>query len=76
MNDQEKIPYNIELTFYGDYDYDLDNTPDEVVMYEDIIGYQVGNDVIAVVTKDGETLIYPLKRVQFVRHFPAPQVAE
>jgi hypothetical protein len=69
MDDQEKIPYDIEITFYPDW---VDGEEvQEVIIYKDIIGYQVGNDVIAVVTKDGETLIYPLKNVKFVRHSPA-----
>lgn len=72
MGDQEKIPYNIELTIKtGNFDYETDNYAVEVKLYENIIGYQVGNDVIAVVTHDGETHIYPMGDVTFVRHYPA-----
>jgi hypothetical protein len=74
MNDQEKIPYNIELTFkteYSEYDVDSGSFVEDVKVYENIIGYQVGNDVIAVVTHDGETHIYPMGDVRFVRHYPA-----
>lgn len=66
MDDKEKIPYNIEITF-------IDN---QMRWFEDILGYQVGSDVIAVAKKDGETVIYPLSGIEFVRHFPAPKAAE
>lgn len=71
MGDQEKIPYNIELSFVETYHVETDNYSCDVKVYENIIGYQVGNDVIAVVTHDGETHIYPMKSVKFVRHYPA-----
>ena len=74
MNDQEKIPYNIELTFHSEnseYDEETGYFTKEIKVYENIIGYQVGNDVIAVVTHDGETHIYPMGDVRFVRHYPA-----
>ncbi len=66
MDDKEKIPYNIEITF----------TDTQVSLFEDILGYQVGSDVIAVAKKDGETVIFPMSSIAFVRHFPAPQAAE
>lgn len=71
MGDQEKIPYNIELTFFDEFCQETGDFVEEIKVYENIIGYQVGNDVIAVVTHDGETHIYPMKSVKFVRHYPA-----
>ena len=70
FDEEQKPPYNIELTFDGDYNYDLDANVPEVIVYEDIIGYQVSNTVIAVMTKEGETLVYPLRNITKVRHFP------
>jgi hypothetical protein len=66
MEDQEKVPYNIIIEFN---EFDMDG-PQEKEFF-DIVGYQVGNDVIAVLTKEGETVIYPLATVRFVRHYPA-----
>ena len=60
MDDQEKQPYNIEITLKSG----------EVIQYEDIIGYQVSGTVIAVMTKNSETHVYPLADITFVRHFP------
>lgn len=60
MDDQEKQPYNIELFF----------TSKEVKEYVEIIGYQVSGTVIAVMTKEGETHVYPMSGITFVRHFP------
>lgn len=74
MDDKEKIPYNIEITFHSEWDESGQVT--KVNLYEDILGYQVGSDVIAVAKKDGETVIYPMSSIAFVRHFPAPQSAE
>jgi hypothetical protein len=71
MGDQEKIPYNIELTFHSEFDEETGEFVGQIKTYENIIGYQVGNDVIAVVTHDGETHIYPMGSVTFVRHYPA-----
>ena len=70
FDDEQKPPYNIELTFSGDYSFDLDANVPEVIVYEDIIGYQVSNTVIAVMTKEGETLVYPIRDITKVRHFP------
>jgi hypothetical protein len=70
FDDEQKPPYNIELTFYGQYNFDQDKNVDEVITYEDIIGYQVSSTVVAVMTKDGETLVYPLDRLAKIRHFP------
>lgn len=70
FDDEQKPPYNIELVFYGDYDFDTEQRVNKVIVYEDIIGYQVSNTVIAVMTKEGETLVYPLTDIAKVRHFP------
>lgn len=69
-NEEEKQQYNIELTFYGTYNFEENKNVDEVTTYEDIIGYQVSNTVVAIMTKDGETLVYPLDRLSKIRHFP------
>jgi hypothetical protein len=60
MDDKEKQPYNIELFFASN----------EVKEYVDIIGYQVSGTVVAIMTKDGETLVYPLASITFIRHYP------
>lgn len=70
FDDEQKPPYNIELTFRDVYDIDTDTSTAQVIVYEDIIGYQVSNTVIAVMTKEGETLVYPLRDITKVRHFP------
>lgn len=70
FDEEQKPPYNIELTFYGPYDAALQELTPQVVVYEDIIGYQVSNTVIAVMTKEGETLVYPIRNITKVRHFP------
>ena len=69
-NDEEKQQYNIELTFHNSYDYVDDKEVQNIETYEDIIGYQVSNTVVAVMTKEGETLVYPLDRLTKIRHFP------
>ena len=70
FDDEQKPPYNIELTFHSEYDIDTDTYKPHVEVYEDIIGYQVSNTVVAVMTKDGETLVYPLDQLTKIRHFP------
>lgn len=70
FDEEQKPPYNIELTFNDQYDEVNDVFTPEVIVYEDIIGYQVSNTVIAVMTKEGETLVYPLRSITKVRHFP------
>ncbi len=70
MDEQEKIPHNIEVTLVEQYNEELDKYMPVTELYEDIVGYQVGNGVIAVLTKEGETHIFPTNLVTFVRHFP------
>ena len=70
FDEEQKPPYNIELTFHGEYDITSDTYEPKVIIYEDIIGYQVSNTVIAVMTKQGETLVYPIRDITKVRHFP------
>lgn len=61
MDDQEQQQnFNIELFFASN----------EVKEYVDIIGYQVSNTVVAIMTKDNETLVYPLANITFIRHYP------
>lgn len=60
FDEEQKPPYNISLL----------NKGGEEILYEDIIGYQVSGTVIAVLTKDGETHVFPLSDITFVRHFP------
>ena len=69
-NDEENQSYNIDLTFYGEWNYVEEQNVDNVKTYEDIIGYQVSNTVVAVMTKEGETLVYPLDRLSMLRHYP------
>lgn len=70
FDEEQKPPYNIELTFHDEYDEKTHTYTPVVIVYEDIIGYQVSNTVIAVMTKEGETLVYPLRNLTKVRHFP------
>lgn len=70
FDDEQKPPYNIELTFHDSYDEELQKFTPQVIVYEDIIGYQVSNTVIAVMTKEGETLVYPIDHLTKIRHFP------
>ncbi len=54
---------NIEISLFS-----RDGVRDHL-KHEDIAGYQLNGDWVAVMTKDGETLVYPAKMVTFVRHY-------
>ena len=41
----------------------------EPVTVNDIAGYQINGDWLAIMTKDGQTLVYPARDVNFVRHY-------
>lgn len=60
MGEENKQINNMELRFTDNVDK----------LYENIVGYQVGNDVIAVLTQEGETHIFPLSDIVSIRHFP------
>lgn len=70
FDDEQKPPYNIELFFEEEYDATKDAYLPHTELFEDIVGYQVGNDVLAVLTKAGETVIFPMRRISQARHFP------
>lgn len=55
---------NIELHLYEEY-----GLPHKVVTHEDIAGYQLNGDWVAVMEKNGTSHIYPASRVQYVKHF-------
>lgn len=70
FDEEQKPPYNIDLTYLGTYDYVNDRDIERVDTYEDIIGYQVSGTVVAVMTKAGETLVIPIDQLKLIRHYP------
>lgn len=60
MDDQEQQKqYNLSIAFRGS-----PVTED----FNDIMGYQVGATVVAVMLKDGSTFIYPVDTIESVIH--------
>lgn len=51
---------NIEVHLY---------TKIDPISVKDIAGYQINGDWLAIMTKDGQTLVYPAQDVSFVRHY-------
>ena len=70
IDNEEKPPYNIDLTYHSVYNTDTDEYADRIVTYEDIIGYQVSGTVVAVMTKEGETFVIPIEQLKLIRHYP------
>jgi phosphosulfolactate phosphohydrolase-like enzyme len=56
---EQQQQYNLSITFRGS------PVAEE---FNDIMGYQVGATVIAVMLKDGTTYIYPVDTVESVIH--------
>mgnify|MGYP003463551744 CR=1 FL=1 len=50
---------NVEIFFYVRAD----------AIHEDIAGYSVNGDWVAVMSKEGTTHVYPAKDVSYIRHF-------
>lgn len=42
---------------------------DEPEVFQDIAGYQINGDWLAIMTKDGQTRVYPARDISFVRHY-------
>lgn len=40
-----------------------------IITVQDIAGYQINGDWLAIMTKDGQTLVYPSRNISFVRHY-------
>ena len=55
---QEKTNYNLGIVFRDG----------KSIIHESIAGYQVGNTVLAVIPKEGVTIIYPLDTIQVATH--------
>lgn len=50
--------------------YDIQSRPvRKIVTHEDIAGYSMNGDWVAVMMKDATTYIYPAHTVQFVKHY-------
>jgi len=58
MDEQPKNEYDIFITFRDERHAE----------FKAIAGYQVGTAVVAVMTKEGETFIYPLDTVECIVH--------
>jgi hypothetical protein len=69
MDEQGK--FNVEITFYGHFNGETGVYEHEKILYEDVIGYQMGSNAVAIMTKENETIIYPINEFTKVRHFPA-----
>ena len=41
-------------------------------IFEDILGYQMGSEWVAVSLKDGSTYVYPRTSIARVKHYPTP----
>lgn len=57
---------NIELSIYENY-----GLPSIKVGHEDIAGYQLNGDWVAVMEKNGTTHVYAAKSVEYVKHYTA-----
>lgn len=57
---------NIEILKEGYFDNDYKQ---ELIEHKDIAGYSVNGDWIAVMTKEGDTYVYPSEGVLRIRHY-------
>ena len=55
---------SIELHLYEHY-----GQPPKVIAYEDIAGYQLNGDWVAVMEKNGTSHIYAADSVEYVKHY-------
>jgi hypothetical protein len=55
---------NIELHRLNE-DFVIDN----ICVHEDIAGYSVNGDWVAVMTKDSTTHVYPAKQIAYIKHY-------
>ena len=60
MNENEKQLQDLEITFKGG----------DTLSYNNIIGYQIGGSVIAVIAEDNKTVIYPFSDIEKVVIYP------
>lgn len=56
---------NIELVFYS---YDAFGM-EESKFYEDIMGYQMNGDWVAISLKDGTTWVHPKEEIKLLKHY-------
>ncbi len=60
-NTVASVGYDIHITMYND----------TVTSYRDILGYQVGNQWVAVSLKDGTTYAHPASAIVLIQHTPS-----
>lgn len=68
MDDQQ---FNIEVAYHDEFDYNQRVTTPVIRVFEDVIGYQMGSQAVAIMTKTNETIIIPISEFKQVRHYPA-----
>lgn len=59
MNEEKQLQ-DLEITFQGG----------GILSYNNIIGYQIGGSVIAVIAEDNKTVIYPFSNIEKVVIYP------
>ena len=62
---------NIDIHFFGQYDFVQEREVPKVVDHADIAGYSLNADWVAVMTKEGTTHIYPASEVTYIKHYTA-----
>lgn len=63
---------SIIMEFHEDlYDAEKDVYFSRVQQYDDIAGYQLNGDWVAIMMKDSTTHVYPASSVRYVKHFTA-----
>ena len=60
---------NLTLRLRDLYDYNEDKCVEQYVTYENISGYQLSGEWVAIMEKDGTTHAYPKSEVKHVKHF-------
>lgn len=71
MDEQEnKQRFDVEVYKYDSYNQADGSFTEVKEVYEDVIGYQMGTNVLAVMTKEGETILIPINEFKQVRHYP------
>ena len=60
---------NIEIYFSGYYDVDQLCEVPNIEKHDDIAGYSVNGDWVAVMEKDSTTHVYPARGVNYIKHY-------
>ncbi len=60
---------SIDLLRNPDWDFDAEKEVKVVMSHEDIAGYSVNSDFVAVMTKDGTTHIYMIRDIEYIKHY-------